>query len=374
LTCRRSARSAFSSPGSGVARLNSRKANSKMHSSYIYTFHSPLLGSNHQKTSPHGHVDRYEWSMFAWLPNHAASHFIILIPDLGNEQSLHLRNPNIMPLEYCDDKNCWTETIQVYCDLHRCAIPGCRSAREAGQYCVSHVPCTKDGCHNFQCIYDERYRTRPLCVTHWYTCRDPSCFVRELSIMLKYCSEHKCRLNGCEERIENDGRLHCARHGCHSIISYWRHAVVFCDASGADANAGRRYCTGCTCIVPSCDAKHYTSTSGDSRACKTHRCRAPDCDDVREDDAVYCIDHKLCAKLDCDTARPVGAKYCRRHRNTCVEVDCFQERAVLGEWKGTSKKPRWCPSGKTAEACRQHKCSETSCGTTGYCGQHNRYR
>lgn len=207
------------------------------------------------------------------------------------EQMLHLHAHSNMLSQTC--ASCCTNPTEEYCDLHRCVIPSCHDKREASQYCASHVPCTKYGCQNFQCIYDESYRTRPLCVTHWYTCRDAFCPNPELSPTLKYCKQHKCYLNGCEERIADErGRIHCPRHGCRTVTTgYWATAYPRCGGSGADANAGRSYCTSCTCIVPSCCAQRYTSTSCASQACKSHRCRSAGCDDAREDQSMYCIEH-----------------------------------------------------------------------------------
>lgn len=156
--------------------------------------------------------------------------------------------------------------------------------------------------------------------------------------------------------------MFCTAYGCRTLtVNGYRDDGFKCGGYGADANAGRRYCTSCTCVEPLCSAQRYKANSrhaASSYACTSHRCPSQGCDQPRETNALYCIEHKICSKQFCDNARKVGRLYCSEHEMTCVRVDCFENRQHLGEyyWKreGWKQKRRWRATSGFAEACSSH--------------------
>jgi hypothetical protein len=295
---------------------------------------------------------------------------------------------NTTSTHYCANLNCWTETTEEYCDLHHCAARGCQDERQTGQYCANHGMCTKYGCKEPRCIQDERYGPRPFCGGHWYTCRAPDCFVHEHSDKPEYCKTHKCRHLGCEEKVADDfaPNAFCTIHRCRTFSNgCYRDTYGFrCGGYGANAHAGRLYCTSCTCTETGCFKKTcIIDTKNDtcSLACSRHRCLSQGCKQPRESNTTYCIEHIYCSKRHCEENRIVGELFCSAHKKTCIRVDCFKARQHLGEWythrEGWKKTQEWRVIGGVAEACSIHKCRKAECGNIlaldvakSYCNKH----
>jgi len=189
------------------------------------------------------------------------------------------------------------------------------------------VNCVWDWCPNkTRFIYDSEqqlYCVDWYCSSHKRTCsaeiEGRKCQNRDLESYSKYCSSHRCKIDGCNYILHNLN--YCKRHGCSNNQCKNRcgGSSVYCDD-----HISRCIMGGCTEILN--QSGYWLSDYCDL----VHRCIMKGCRNVRRT-AYYCEFH-CCLSLTsastyCDNYR-VGEQPLKKHCaiHACIIINCSSKK------------------------------------------------
>ncbi|KAK0639779.1 hypothetical protein B0T16DRAFT_423737 [Cercophora newfieldiana] len=212
-----------------------------------------------------------------------------------------------------------SNTHSNFCVAHTCNFDNCPTQAVANKRCPEHTKCGLPSCEE-PCKRLPNGRLEALCETHLpLKCAKAGCGGRKLQVHRRYCLDHGCRIDKCnDERDENGGTL-CAVHKCTANNCF--NAIAQLD------NDRSLFCTEHACRAePDCLYKMNRPSS----FCNEHTCKRGDCiKPVKKSDS-FCSAHRdgPCKVEGCHFAAMGDDVYCR-NKHGCIEAGCHRARLSL---------------------------------------------